>query len=83
MMTRTIKIPELEDAPPAHRIYWSQDDKLIVAAYYGKKETDAIARYMKRSVAAVQCTARNLGIHYQVSDDDRQEIIRQIESGEK
>jgi hypothetical protein len=82
-MTRIINIPELEDAPTPNRVYWSQDDKLIVATYYGKKETEYIAKYLKRSVAAVQTTARNLGINYQLPDEDRQQIIRQIEVGER
>jgi hypothetical protein len=82
-MTRIINIPELEDAPTPNRVYWNQDDKLIVATYYGKKETEYIARYLKRSVAAVQTTARSLGINYQLADEDRAEIIKQIEAGER
>ena len=82
MTTRRIVIPELEAAPAQGRQFWSQEDKMIVAAYYGVKETDALARYLDRSLASIQFMARVLGISFSSTDEDRDTVTGRIEAGE-
>jgi len=82
MTTRRIVIPELEAAPAQPRQYWSQQDKMVVAAYYGVKETDALARYLDRSLASIQFMARVLGISFSSTEEDRDTVTGRIEAGE-
>ncbi len=57
-----IIIPELENAPPAKSNLWTEREVAILRKYYGKKDTKAIARYLNRSVPAIQDKAFALGI---------------------
>ena len=81
MTTRRIIIPELEAAPPA-RQYWTQEEKAILASYYGNRDTASIARYLGKSINSVQGLARMLGLSFTCTDEEREDIIRKIEAGE-
>jgi hypothetical protein len=79
--TRRIVIPELEEAPPP-RTFWTLEEKIVVASYYGRRETAAIANYLGKTLASTQGAAGALGINFSTTDEEREEIIRKIEAGE-
>ena len=82
MTTRRIIIPELETATPSGYSFWKQEDKMILASYYGIKDTTQIAEYLGKTVASVQAMTKTLGLKFVIIDEDREEILRKIEAGE-
>ena len=81
-MTRQIVIPELEAAPNIRYTRWSQEDKKIVATYYGRKDTQYLANYLGKSINALQGKTNVMGITCTSTDEEREELIRKIEAGE-
>jgi hypothetical protein len=82
-MTHRIIIPELEELPKPAYDFWNQRDKLAVASYYGVKESQRLADYLGRSLASLQTQAVALGVSFTTSEEEREEICRAIEAGEK
>lgn len=76
---RKIVIQELEDAPDIRGKKWSRDEELILATYYGKKSPASIAKYLKRTVTGLQHHARNMGLSYQITDEERERIIQRLQ----
>ena len=76
---RRITIPELEDAPDAISRKWLPKDEIILATYYGKKSPGPIAKYLKRTVAGLQHHARDMGLSYQITDEERERIIQRLQ----
>lgn len=78
MAVRKIVIPELEQLPDINPRAWTLDERTILVTYYGKKDIDAICKYLKKSRAGVRTQAYDLGIGYKSTDEERQEIIRRL-----
>lgn len=76
---RRITIPELEDAPDIRAKKWSRDEELILATYYGKKSPGSIAKYLKRTVVGLHHHAQNMGLSYQITDEERERIIQRLQ----
>ena len=81
MSTRRIVIPELEAAPEAEYTFWSMEQKIALASYYGIKDPEAVAKYLGKGTGKMQSQAKKLGVYYGMTDDDREEVIRKIEAG--
>lgn len=65
MSIEDLVIPELEEAPdyePLKR-FWTDDEVMVLQKYYPKKDTKALAKYLKRSVNSVEQKAAQIGLH--------------------
>jgi pyruvate/oxaloacetate carboxyltransferase len=65
MPDRTIIIPEFEEYIAKHGSYyrlWTEDEEIILAAYYGKVPPARIAKKLNRSIRAIHEKARAMGI---------------------
>lgn len=77
-----IIIPELEAAPDSIYVFWSRDEKVTLASYYGIKDTFSIAKYLGKSTGKIQSQAKKLNVRFGMTDTEREDIIRRIEAGE-
>lgn len=75
-------IPELEAAPDSVYAFWSMDDKIALASYYGVKDTFALAKYLGKSTGKIQSQAKKLNVHFGMTDEERDEVILRIKAGD-
>ena len=64
-MIEDLTIPELEDAPgySTRNRPWTDHELAVLRKYYKRKDTAALAKYLNRSVNAVDQKASILGIN--------------------
>jgi len=79
---RRITIPELEDAPESVSQKWTREEEIVLATYYGKKSPASIAGYLKRTPMAIKHHAAIVGISYETTEEEREEILRKLQQEE-
>lgn len=62
--TIDVYIPELESAPDhiVRNKPWTSHEEAVLKKYYGRKEIDAISKYLKRSRQSVLQKAQHMGL---------------------
>lgn len=58
---KVVFIPELEDCPPARRM-WTVYEESVLEEYYGRTDSRKLAEFLDRSIRAVQNKASLMGL---------------------